>query len=480
MRFQRLVPKLTKWRESFIESLLKLRVKIMLYEDSDKRGKFISIAEHDLYGVTYASFSDYNPAGGAGMTGYGNGVVTWRDYQPSTLNLKEIMTIPPNPDDYDWICEYLNKSYGFTQANDVKSVSSRAYSTGSRSYAYTYDGLHRLTGEAGSTMAPRLPQDSLLRYSAANPHLLESIVTGNTEYLFTYDKNGNMTEGWEATTNPAQRAITWNADNMPSSITYGGQTTTFLYDASGTRVKKTGPLGTTFYIGKHFDIVNGVKTKHIFAGGMRIAHIYTDPSGRLKIGKFFKRAVGSSVSTVMDDWLGVEQYSFAYYNGFGGEGSFDFRNNGVEMSGGVGYGFGASGSVSTSSFDVSGGNCTSASVGYDTRNGAYVSASYYGASARYYLSSGYYSVGYGMSFGVVGVNAGYYSNGGGSGWRLGGNIGQVGATYDYGTGSWRYSYTVDVDDLRESYGRGVSSRKYNGYGAEGGGGVFKIIDLPPK
>ncbi|MBI5143381.1 MAG: hypothetical protein HZA20_14505, partial [Nitrospirae bacterium] len=137
----------------------------------------------------------------------------------------------------------------------------------------TYDGLHRLTGEAGSTMAPRLPQDSPLGYSAVNPHLLTSFTTGGSTYSFTYDKNGNMTQGWEATTNPAQRTITWNADNMPSSITYGGQTTTFFYDGSGTRVKKTGQYGTTYYIGKHFEIVNGVKTKHIFAGGMRIAQV---------------------------------------------------------------------------------------------------------------------------------------------------------------------------------------------------------------
>jgi RHS repeat-associated protein len=150
------------------------------------------------------------------------------------------------------------------------------------SYSYGYDGLHSLKSEAGSAISPRLPQDSPFNYASPS-HRLASYRTGvtgetcessGTDYPFTYDANGNMTSGWDVSTNiPIQRAIAWNADNMPKSITYGGQTTAFLYDGSATRVKKTGISGSTYYIGKHFETVNGVKTRHIFAGGLRIAQI---------------------------------------------------------------------------------------------------------------------------------------------------------------------------------------------------------------
>ncbi|MCL5264647.1 MAG: hypothetical protein M1343_05560 [Chloroflexi bacterium] len=65
-------------------------------------------------------------------------------------------------------------------------------------------------------------------------------VVGLNAASFTaqYDPNGNLTSG-------GVRTITWDKENRPTQITYDGNTTSFVYDGDGKRVKKTGPA-TTF------------------------------------------------------------------------------------------------------------------------------------------------------------------------------------------------------------------------------------------
>lgn len=71
-----------------------------------------------------------------------------------------------------------------------------------------------------------------------------------------YDANGNMTSA-------PGKTLTYNYDNMPSSI----NSTTFVYDYSGHRVKKN----STIYIGKLYECTGGSCSKYIFAGNNRIA-----------------------------------------------------------------------------------------------------------------------------------------------------------------------------------------------------------------
>ncbi len=50
---------------------------------------------------------------------------------------------------------------------------------------------------------------------------------------------------------------------MPSGITVD-----FVYDGSGARAKKADSTGnTTYYIGDHFEVVNGEEVKYIFQAG---------------------------------------------------------------------------------------------------------------------------------------------------------------------------------------------------------------------
>ena len=55
----------------------------------------------------------------------------------------------------------------------------------------------------------------------------------------TYDANGNMTTGY------AQKAMRYDGENRLTSVTFGGKTTSYVYGADGTRLKKTENAGTT-------------------------------------------------------------------------------------------------------------------------------------------------------------------------------------------------------------------------------------------
>jgi RHS repeat-associated protein len=162
----------------------------------------------------------------------------------------------------------------------------------------------------------------------------------------------------------------------------------------------------------------------------------------------------------------------------GGHVSYDTSNG--HFRGGVGVGMGAGASVGHRNFDIGASNEWYVDGGYDNKlKSSYVTATYsqgvqgpagsmhgWGASGTYYFKNGEYQISGGAGYaGIVGVNGGYSSFGKGS-WSVGGTVLQVGATYDYGTKQWNYSYTLDPDALDKAYKDGVSLRQHNGYGAE--------------
>jgi RHS repeat-associated protein len=58
-----------------------------------------------------------------------------------------------------------------------------------------------------------------------------------------------------------------------ASFSYGKTeiTTTFVYDSTGSRVKKTSGSSTTIYLGKDYDVTGSLTTKYIFLGDRRIS-----------------------------------------------------------------------------------------------------------------------------------------------------------------------------------------------------------------
>lgn len=94
-------------------------------------------------------------------------------------------------------------------------------------------------------------------------------------HKFQYDAAGNLVS---STNEPAgishnnlERSYAWDALGRLHSVANGAGMTSFAYDHTRNRVKKTGPSGeSVIYIGDLMEVTSAGVTKHIFAGPMRI------------------------------------------------------------------------------------------------------------------------------------------------------------------------------------------------------------------
>jgi RHS repeat-associated protein len=186
-----------------------------------------------------------------------------------------------------------SKIYQYTPAGNIKEITDKVKGI---TYTYTYDKLHRLTGETntgtydlisytydaiGNLMSKTVGSSTMTyTYGSVHKHAVKTINFNGVGHGYNYDGNGNMTVGSDFT-DPDQiapRTITYNADNMPDTIshTMAGNTltTNFVYDGVGVRAKKTvNGGGSIYYIGDHYEIKDGIATKYVFAGNLRIAMI---------------------------------------------------------------------------------------------------------------------------------------------------------------------------------------------------------------
>ena len=227
------------------------------------------------------------------------------------------------------------RAYTYYGSGDIESVTD---SLDGVTYNYTYDNLHRLTGETntggfdalgyaydatGNITSKTKGQDIYTySYNPAHPHAVSKIDLNGTDYdpPYTYDFNGNLISGPDFT-DPQQiaaRTIDYNTDNMPVHITHdkGGTTVTtgFLYDGLGQRAKKSVINGTTtiptYYINEYFEVEETTPVKYVFAGNLRV--VRATPSGTVY---FHKDHLGSS--SAMSDATGVA-IETSNYMPFGG------------------------------------------------------------------------------------------------------------------------------------------------------------------
>ena len=273
-------------------------------------------------GEVYASISDYTPTGKMGTLIHGNGTTTTYTYNPYTTHVTDIVTTNGTT--------LQSKHYTYFDSGDIDSVTD---SVAGVTYNYNYDDLHRLTNETNTggfgamqvtynaigniTQKTVGPNTFYMGYDSSHKHAVDYVTYNSTNYDYTYDANGNMTQGYDFSNlaNIQVRTITYNVDNMPTSIYHGsGTTSALLYDGSGARAKKTvsgGSSSTTYYIGNHFEVKDGTAVKYVFAGNLRVAQIEGSA-----LSYFHKDHLGSS--TVMNDDTGslVESTN---YEPFGGQ-----------------------------------------------------------------------------------------------------------------------------------------------------------------
>ncbi len=139
-----------------------------------------------------------------------------------------------------------------------------------------------------------------------------SSLTFNTDYSDVKRFNAT-TQTWQSYANsdftqfePGKGYIIVGLQN--DSFTYGKTetTTTFVYDSTGARVKKTAAGTSTIYLGKDYDIVGALTTKYVFLGDRRIA--LKDSTG-LKL--FFHEDHINSSNVITDasgDQAGMYEY----------------------------------------------------------------------------------------------------------------------------------------------------------------------------
>jgi RHS repeat-associated protein len=245
-------------------------------------------------GITYTARGQI-----ASLT-HGNDLVTTYGYdayleQPSSISIAGFAAPAPAT---------VVFNYGFDAAGRVTMVSSPQVTT--TNWAYAYDNLGRLTSAVNNGDHAK---DQSFRYDGVGRMVFNSKVSGTCSgsdnycyngasihavtnvgaTTYSYDANGNMIGG-------AGRSFTYDLDHRVATISSGGLTTAFVYDAQGVRVRKQNPSVTTEYVGGLYELrcasgtgacTTGSATKYYFAGGMRVAKrdangtsfFHTDPLG---------------------------------------------------------------------------------------------------------------------------------------------------------------------------------------------------------
>ncbi|MCD7437293.1 FG-GAP-like repeat-containing protein [Streptomyces lincolnensis] len=128
--------------------------------------------------------------------------------------------------------------------------------TGAHAQSFEYDELGNMISHS---------QTGTYRYD--DPHHVHAVteVSGQAPATYAYDANGNQTTG-------VDRTLGWTDDNLLASATTPAGKTTFVYDADGDRVRKTGPNGTVDTLGPlvEFDAAGQMVTSY-YAGPRLIA-----------------------------------------------------------------------------------------------------------------------------------------------------------------------------------------------------------------
>ncbi|MEW6248918.1 MAG: RHS repeat-associated core domain-containing protein [Nitrospirota bacterium] len=274
--------------------------------------------------TTYVTYAGYNPLGQPGTATFGNGVVTTYTYANSgnstcpQQNFRPCTTKTQKGTDP----AYQDLRYLFYPGGNVQTIVDAVHGN----QDFSYDVLDRLIlatglyGSGGATATLSYDYDQIgnlifnsqvgdYRYpasgaSSVRPHAVCATGTGVTNCsqgtTYTYDANGNLTSG-------GGRTISYNFENKPTSITSVGQTTQFVYDGDGGRVKKIVGTTTIRYIGKLYECENTSCTRFIFAGNQRIATVASNGA----VHYWHPDHLGSS--SVITDSTGAQVQAVTYY-----------------------------------------------------------------------------------------------------------------------------------------------------------------------
>jgi RHS repeat-associated protein len=158
-------------------------------------------------------------------------------------------------------------------------------------YSYSYDKLNRLLNgtSTGTVMSEVLTYDDMgniktlkrdngttttynYTVNSVASNRLQSL-TGGLTGTYTYDANGN------ATKDRTDMTFAYNHLNLPKSATKSGTTVTYLYDAVGTKLRKTAVVGATTTVR---DYVGGIIEYNKVGTGAQTIEMIHMPEGYLQ------------------------------------------------------------------------------------------------------------------------------------------------------------------------------------------------------
>jgi tetratricopeptide (TPR) repeat protein len=120
-----------------------------------------------------------------------------------------------------------NQSFGYDHRDRLTS-----WTSGGTTQSYAYTTIGNLTSKAGVSYS--YPASGA---TSVRPHTPSSV--GGASYV--YDANGNLTGG-------AGRTYTWNAENLPPSVSQTSGSESYSYDGDGERVKVVNGSVSTVYL----------------------------------------------------------------------------------------------------------------------------------------------------------------------------------------------------------------------------------------
>ena len=133
--------------------------------------------------------------------------------------------------------------------------------------------------------------------NAAGPHGVTTVNFAGTTQCYGYDARGQQTAGAD------QRTVAYTEYGLPTQITSNGVQWQFGYDATHRRAMKTGPGGSTIYVGSLYEkrVSTGGTESHVMyvlAGGDVKAQIVVDGTGGgEKIDYLLRDHLGSVTKT---------------------------------------------------------------------------------------------------------------------------------------------------------------------------------------
>ena len=244
---------------------------------------------HNSQTTGLSSVHTYEPFGPLNAMTYGNGLTHTRQYDLD-YRLTQLTTMNGSM--------HQDLGYTFDNANNITDITNHLDAT--RTQAFTYDELNRLTDANGiygdldytyDANGNRLTEDlnssSLKTYSydTANPtdpshHLLQTVNGGTTTY--NYDDNGNTIDNtdYQFTYGDNNRLKTAEqSSTLLATYTYNGRgervskigasTTLYIYDQSGQLIAELDDTGATI---REYAYVDGQPLAYITGGNIYTMH----------------------------------------------------------------------------------------------------------------------------------------------------------------------------------------------------------------